>query len=259
MPTPRLASVAFLFSTALLFSVALNAQTAGSLIQGTVTDTSGAPVANVKVLATLANTDTVYSSVTNSDGNYVLPNVRPGEYSVSFESPSFRRGVRSGVIIEVNQRARLDMTLQVGEVKESISVSADVTNVDTYTASINETVDTRRVVDLPLNGRQALQLQTLLPGVVPAAQGQAASLIAVNTNLTYSVNGSRPSGGLYTLDGGINMDMYNNTARGLSQSRRRAGIQHPDQQLHGRLWRRPGRGRQHDYQVGHQRLSWRAV
>lgn len=186
-------------------------QTSTSLIQGSVSDSSGAPVPGVKVTATLTSTDTNYSSVTNSDGNYVLPNVRPGEYSVSFESPAFKRAVRNGVVIEVNQRARLDMTLQVGEVKESVQVSADVTNVDTYSAALNETVDTHRIVDLPLNGRQSLQLQTLLPGVVPAAQGQAASLIAVNTNLTFSVNGSRPSGGMYTLDGGVNMDMYNNT------------------------------------------------
>jgi hypothetical protein len=87
--------------------------------------------------------------------------------------------------------------LQVGDTKESVQVSADVTNVDTYTASINETVDSRRVVDLPLNGRQALQLQQLLPGVVLAAQGQAASFIALNTNLTFSINGTRPSASLY--------------------------------------------------------------
>ena len=197
--------------SALLASAALWSQTATSLVQGTVTDPSGAPVPSVQVTATLANTDTTYTTVTNSDGNYVLPNIRPGEYRITFEASSFKRLERSGVVIEVNQRARLDSTLQVGQVKDSVSVAADIGTVDTYTGSLNETVDTRRVADLPLNGRQALQLQTLIPGAVPAAQGQAASLIAVNTNLTFSVNGSRPSGSLYTLDGGLNMDMYNNT------------------------------------------------
>ena len=187
------------------------AQTSTSLLQGTVSDPSGAPVPNVRVTATLANTETPYSTVTNNDGFYVLPNIRPGEYSVTFEAPAFRRTVRSGVRIEIAQQARLDQTLQVGDVKESVQVSADVVNVDTFTAAINETVDTKRVADLPLNGRQALQLQSLLPGVTPAIQGQAASLIAVNTNLTFSINGSRPSASLYTLDGGVNMDMYNNT------------------------------------------------
>ena len=195
----------------MLAAIPLFCQTSSSLIQGTVADTSGAPVANATVTATLSSTETGYTTLTNADGNYVIPNIRPGEYTVSFEAPAFRKAIRTGVLIEINQRARLDMTLVVGDVKESISVAADVTNVDTFTASLNETVDTRRVVDLPLNGRQALQLQTLLPGVVPAAQGQAASGIAVNTNLTFSINGSRPSGSLYTLDGGVNMDLYNNT------------------------------------------------
>ena len=191
-------------------SIAL-AQTSSSLIQGTITDSSGAPVPNARVTATLANTETDYSTVTNESGNYVLPDVRPGEYSISADAPAFKRTRRSGVVIEVNQRARIDLTLQVGDVQESVQVSADITNVDTYSASINETVDSRRMADLPLNGRQALQLQSLLPGVVLAAQGQAASFIALNTNLTFSINGTRPSASLYMLDGAINMDMYNNT------------------------------------------------
>jgi hypothetical protein len=196
---------------ALLASGFIFAQTSSSLIQGIITDSSGAPVPNARVIATLANTDTSYSTVTNESGNYVIPNVRPGEYSINAEAAAFKRTVRTGVGIEVNQHARVDLTLQVGEVKESVQVSADVTNVDTYTGSINETVDSRRVVDLPLNGRQALQLQVLLPGVVLAAQGQAASFIALNTNLTFAINGTRPSASLYMLDGAINMDMYNNT------------------------------------------------
>jgi Carboxypeptidase regulatory-like domain len=196
---------------ALLASGFIFAQTSSSLIQGIITDSSGAPVPNARVIATLANTDTSYSTVTNESGNYVIPNVRPGEYSINAEAAAFKRTVRTGVVIEVNQHARVDLTLQVGEVKESVQVSADVTNVDTYTGSINETVDSRRVVDLPLNGRQALQLQVLLPGVVLAAQGQAASFIALNTNLTFAINGTRPSASLYMLDGAINMDMYNNT------------------------------------------------
>ena len=195
----------------LLSSTVLLCQTSTSLIEGTVTDASGAAVPNAKVSVTLANTDTTYHTITNQNGNYVIPNIRPGEYNLTVEAQAFKRAVRTGIRIEAAQSARADMVLAVGEVKESVSVSADVTTVDTYTAAINETVDTKRIEDLPLNGRQALQLQTLLPGVVPAAQGQAASLIAVNTNLTFSINGTRPSGSFYGLDGAVNMDMYNNT------------------------------------------------
>ncbi len=205
MPSFRAAVLVLLAST---FAFA---QTSSSLIQGTITDSTGAPVPNTRIVATLASTDTNYSTVTNENGNYVIPNVRPGEYSISAEAAAFKRTVRTGVLIEVNQHARIDLVLQVGEIKESVQVSADVTNVDTYTAAINETVDSHRVVDLPLNGRQALQLQQLLPGVVLAAQGQAASFIALNTNLTFAINGTRPSASLYMLDGAVNMDMYNNT------------------------------------------------
>ncbi|WP_031500541.1 TonB-dependent receptor [Bryobacter aggregatus] len=198
-------------SIVLLFSLLCPGQTASSLIQGNVRDSSGAALAGMKVTATLRSTETNYNSVTNADGFYVFPNIRPGVYTVTFESPSFKKSVHSGLLVEVNQQARVDTTMQVGEVAESISVTDSISTVDTFTSSLSETVDSRRIVELPLNGRQSLQLQGLVPGVIPAAQGQAASFVAVNTNLTFSINGSRPSASVYTLDGGVNMDMYNNT------------------------------------------------
>ncbi len=169
------------------------------------------PSPNAKVVATLANTDTNYSTVTNPGGNYVIPDVRPGVYSISAETPGFKRTLHTGVVIEVNQYAHVDLTLQVGELNQSVEVSANASSIDTYSSSINETVDTHRVEEFPLNGRQALQLQVLLPGVVLAPEGRAASLIALNTNLTFAINGTRPSASLYLLDGAINMDLYNNT------------------------------------------------
>ena len=78
------------------------AQTSSSLLQGTVSDSSGALVPNARVVATLANTQTNYSTVTNESGNYVISDVRPGEYSISAEAAAFKRTVRTGVVIEVN-------------------------------------------------------------------------------------------------------------------------------------------------------------
>jgi hypothetical protein len=166
-----MSSLRFAIVVLLALSHAL-AQTSSSLIQGAITDSSGAPVPNARVVATLASTQTNYSTVTNETGNYVIPDVRPGAYSISAEAPAFKRTVRRDVVIDVNQRARIDLVLQVGDVKESVEVSEDINNVDTYTASINETVDSRRVADLPLNGRQALQLQQLLPGAVLAQRAR---------------------------------------------------------------------------------------
>src|SRR5579871_6731176 len=88
---------------------ALYGQTSSSLIEGTVTDSTGAAVPNAKITATLANTDTSYRTVTNSSGNYVIPNIRPGEYNLSVEATSFKRVMRTGILIEVNQSARADI------------------------------------------------------------------------------------------------------------------------------------------------------
>ena len=95
-----------------LVGVAAFCQTSSSLIQGTVTDSTGASVPNAKVTATLVNTDTSYSTVTNSRGDYVIPNIRPGEYNLSVEAQAFKRAVRTGILIEVNQSAHADMVLQ---------------------------------------------------------------------------------------------------------------------------------------------------
>src|SRR5438552_3683282 len=112
----------------------------------------------------------------------------------------------------VNQRGRVDLAMQVGEVREVVAVQANVTTVDTFSSTVKEVVDSGRIRELPLNGRQTLQLQALLPGAVNVPSGSAASLIAINTALSFAVNGTRANSSSYTLDGGLNMDAYNNLA-----------------------------------------------
>jgi hypothetical protein len=194
----------------LLLPIGAYAQVATSTIFGTISDSSGAAVAGAKVTAVNPATGVSETQETNSDGNYVFPNLRPGTYNVTCEAGGFKRAQQSSILIEVNQRARVDIALQVGDVKEIMEVSANVTTVDTFSATVKEVVDANRMVDLPLNGRNALQLQALLPGSIQMGAGSAASLIALNTSIVFSVNGSRPNQSSYTLDGGLNMDMYNN-------------------------------------------------
>lgn len=197
-------------SVLLVFAGALSAQVATSTIFGTISDSSGAAVASARVTATNIATSAVETTEANADGNYVFPNLRPGTYSVAIEAPGFKRAQQSNVLIEVNQRARVDVALQVGEVKETVEVSTAVSTVDTFSATVKEVVDANRMVDLPLNGRNALQLQALLPGSIQMGAGSAATLVALNTSIVFSVNGARPNQSSYTLDGGLNMDMYNN-------------------------------------------------
>src|SRR5437016_3059212 len=188
------------------------AQTATSVIFGTVTDASGSTVPNVPVTATATATGVSARVVTNESGNYVFPNLPPGIYTVQCEAAGFRKAQVSNVLVEVNQRGRVDLSLQVGEVREVIAVQANVTTVDTFSSTVKEVVDSGRIRELPLNGRQTLQLQALLPGAVNVPSGSAASLIAINTALSFAVNGTRANSSSYTLDGGLNMDAYNNLA-----------------------------------------------
>ncbi len=199
-------------ATFLLSAACAWSQTTSALIFGTVTDGSGAVLAGTSVRAVKTDTKVTSTVISNGDGNYVFPGLAPGSYSVSCEQQGFRGFVREGIVLEVNQRARVDITLQVGEVREAVSVQGDITTVDTFSSTVKEVVDPKRMVDLPLNGRRSLQLQNLLAGAVQTRPFQAASLIALNTDMSFSVNGARPNASSFFLDGGINMDTYNNLA-----------------------------------------------
>src|SRR6266568_2589857 len=142
------------------------AQTATSVIFGTVTDASGAAVPSVAVTATASATGVSTKVVTNESGNYVFPNLPPGTYTVSCEAPGFRKAEVANVLVEVNQRGRVDLAMLVGEVREVVAVQGNVTTVDTFSSTVKEVVDSGRIRELPLNGRQTLQLQALLPGAV---------------------------------------------------------------------------------------------
>src|ERR1700719_3489231 len=94
------------------------AQTATSVIFGTATDASGAPIPNVPVTATAAATGVSTKVATNESGNYVFPNLQPGTYNVSCEAPGFRKAEVNNVLVEVNERGRVDLAMQVGELRE---------------------------------------------------------------------------------------------------------------------------------------------
>ena len=201
--TVRLAGLLAVFSTIL-------AAQGNGVIFGNVTDSSGAAVPTATV--TVTNEATAISDMVKSNGQgyYLFTDVKPGRYRITAEAAGLRTSEKTGVLVEVDQRARVDLAMQVGEVREMVSVEATVTNVDTFTSTVKDVVDSNRMAELPLNGRNALTLQALLPGSIQMGQGSAASFIALNTNLVFSVNGARPSESAYTLDGGLNMDMYNN-------------------------------------------------
>src|SRR5258708_24067441 len=116
------------------------AHTATSVIFGSATDASGAAIPNVAVTATATATGVAVKVVTNESGNYVFPNLPPGTYTVSCETPGFRKAEVGNVLVEVNQRGRVDLAMQVGEVREVVAVRANLTTLDPFSSPLKELV-----------------------------------------------------------------------------------------------------------------------
>ena len=194
----------------LAIPLVLAAQSASSTIFGTVTDSTGSAVVRADLTATSEATGVAEKVSSNSDGYYIFPDLRPAAYRITCTAAGFQTTQRTGLVLEVGRSARVDLTLQVGDLKQVVEVQGSVSTVDTLTSTVKDVVDSNRMDDLPLNGRNALQLQGILPGAIQMGSGSAASGIALNTNMVFSVNGTRPSQSAYILDGGLDMDMYNN-------------------------------------------------
>ncbi len=186
------------------------AQTGNGVIFGTVTDPSDAMISTASVTVTNTSTGISQTVKTDQSGNYVVPDLPAATYGITCTAAGFRTIQRGGILLQVDQRAHVDLAMEVGQSQQVVSVEANVTNIDTFTSTVKDVVDATRMTQLPLNGRNALSLQALLPGSAPTASGSAATGIALNTGLVFSVNGTRPNESAYTLDGGINMDMYDN-------------------------------------------------
>jgi hypothetical protein len=166
-----------------LTALAVMAQTTTGTFFGVVRDSSGGVLAGASVTATQTETSRTRTTVTDNLGEYLITNLPVGLYSLTVERAGFRRSIQEGITLEVNQNARVDATLSVGQLTESISVNAEATGVDTRSTSVGEVIDRARIQELPLNGRNAMELARIVPGVArtsaPTAIAQARSGPAV--------------------------------------------------------------------------------
>lgn len=153
--------------------IPVSAQVASAELSGTVIDSTGAAVPNAKVTATNAGTNVAHETVSGSNGNYIIPLLQPGEYVVTVEAGGFRKLVQRGLALQINQQAQLDLALQIGEVSESVEVSAQAPLIQSEASSLGTVVGEQLVNQLPLNGRNFIQLAILSPGVTGV--GYAAS------------------------------------------------------------------------------------
>src|SRR5689334_5265032 len=126
------------------------AQAVNATLLGTVTDASGATVANAKVTITDLNTNAAHNGQTNESGNYTFPELPPGKYSVTIEAPGFKRETRTGVDLIVNTATRVDFQLRPGEITESIDVTAAAPALQTDRSDTGRKLETVLFQDMPL-------------------------------------------------------------------------------------------------------------
>ncbi len=184
-------------------------------INGVVTDTSGGVLPGVTIEVTNRATGAVRTAVTGADGLFTVPLVQPGDYDVKASLSGFRTALRESVRVTVAETARVAFELEVGQLTETITVTADATLVETTNATHGIVITEDKVVDLPLNGRNFTQLGTLIPGVVaPPANlggqsGDATPGGFGNVTGGFNVNGMRNQSNNFLLDGATNNDTFN--------------------------------------------------
>jgi len=174
-------------------------------IVGTVADPSGAALPNVAITVTHVETAETRTSVTNSDGQYVVSALPIGHYNVSAKAPGFSSADRSNIVLNVNDRTRIDFDLKVGATTESITVEASAVAVQSDSSEVSTVINGNQVSELGTNGRSILSLYALTPG---ASSGQPDLIIPtpVSGDNNVSVNGQRAGHNLQVLDGSENLD-----------------------------------------------------
>jgi hypothetical protein len=188
----------------------LHAQATAS-ISGTVTDASGAAIADTAVQATNTGTGQAQNAVTDGAGRYTLPQLSIGSYDIQAAKTGFNTSVRKGVELTVGAQPVIDFQLAVGQQQQTVTVEGAVTQVETQSTAVGALVEGKEIQDLPLNGRNYTQLLVLAPGVIQIPTGApGAGSTFYGNGQKYTIAGSRPSGQPYLLDDQDMVNFWNN-------------------------------------------------
>ena len=202
--TPLLTFVGALLAAFVSMTATSSAQTATGQLTGTVRDATGAVMAGVKVVVTNEQTGLTRQTTTGGNGEYVIPLLPVGVYVVTGEQAGFKTAIHSSVALTVDQIQRVDMVLAPGNVSESVEVQADALVLDTGSASVGHTITEKQVTELPLNGRNFLQLLFLGAGAVETSGEQGGMRQGVGNAI--SIMGARPTSNNFMIDGTANID-----------------------------------------------------
>ncbi|MGH9849485.1 MAG: carboxypeptidase regulatory-like domain-containing protein [Blastocatellia bacterium] len=212
----RMRSILLMLGSVAMLSVlagAGKAQTSGE-ITGLVTDPSGAAVSGASVTVTNKATGATRRATTNSEGLYAFPSLLPGVYELKVEQAGFKTAQLGNVTLEVQQTARRDIAMEIGTVGETVTVTSEGTLLNAENATVGTVIENRRIVDLPLNGRNFLQLVSTAPNVSFGFSnaGQSGSRQGgTRAQQNISVAGQRSYFNRFTIDGVENTDVNFNT------------------------------------------------
>ena len=193
-----------IISLPLLVSITF-AQEFRSTISGRITDPSGAFVPGVSVQAVESNTGAKFQSSTGVEGEYALPFLPPGPYTITAERGGFKKHVQEGITVGANQRLGIDIVLQVGSQVESITVSADAAMLQTSSASVGQVITQEQISVMPMNGRTALTLAQLAYGVTPASDPRFTRPFDNAGPSGFSMGGGQAQSNELLLDGSPDM------------------------------------------------------
>ncbi len=197
-------------STLVAMSLTVSAFAASSAtLMGRITDPGGAVVPGAKVTATNMDTDVASETESNQVGLYIISNLLPGRYRVVIQRQGFETIIKPDVVLHVEDQIALNFSMQVGSILQSVTVQGGAPLVDTTTATMSGLVDDRRVVDLPLNGRNVISLAGIIPGVLNVTAPQ--QLLSTIDGPTMDVNGGRPNMNYFTFDGAYFSNPQRNT------------------------------------------------
>ncbi len=203
---PRIGPFVTIYIVISLASLGANqavAQQATAQLMGAVKDPSGAVVAAAKVSLRNTGTNIVHRATTNKDGDYVFTLLPIGAYELTVEQQGFEKYVRKGITLDINQNARLDVSLQIGATSQVMVVEGNVTQVDTVSSTLGKVETTQRIQDLPLAQRDTMQLGLLQAGVFAPDQDDG-------SGNPFSVSGQRSESMTFLLDGADNNDFLGN-------------------------------------------------
>jgi hypothetical protein len=195
----------WMFGLLILVPSFAGAQDTASLT-GTIRDKSGAVIPKAQVVIKNTANGLTRNLVTNADGEYLASALPPGPYDLTVAAKGFRKYQAKDVTLRVAQTARIDVTLQVGDINSEITVQGEgLAQVETQSSELGGTITGKEITELQLNGRNFTQLVTLVPGVSNQT-GQDEGVVGAQGNVNYSINGGRVENNNWEIDGGDTMD-----------------------------------------------------